>query len=207
MSKPLHVMYEECTSCRLCEGAAFQSPPLMGLFHNKPVLVVAQNPGMARYKETFDIIERMNRSTDAKEIQDLYERDLRMSYAAKTGIASLLGSDWLDTFDYTNAVRCRTPDNAMPSPEMIENCRRFTAPLINRYLGIIFIGVVARDQFRLVTKPYEIGAGQSGRYYLALPHYAARNIDHRLAKVKLTKFLKLVIERARSEFAVELPAK
>lgn len=192
-------MWSECWSCSACTNGRYQTPPMMGVFHGNQVLVVAQNPGiMVPSDSMFDLWGRdVNANWEAG--LKMYEADFKASFAAKRGITSLLGEKWLEWCDYTNAVRCRTMSNHTPDAGMISTCKHFTAALIPNYRGIIFVGAIARDQLGLLTRQLEIGRGLSGRVYLSLPHYAAREINFFEVHRRVDAFLEVVATISKEE--------
>jgi len=199
-------LWTQCKDCALCQSSRYQSPPLLGIFGDNPILVVAQNPGEAKQHRP-EHVQAAAEMTAAGTLREpdalayLYKNDFIHSYAYKVGLHQFFGADWLDRFDYTNAVRCRTPINEYPSAEMMFNCgREYTSKLIRRYDAIIFIGAAARMQFNLMMSPVSslspmvIRKGKTGRLYLAVPHYAARDIDFQLVKRRVEE----LVSRVRS---------
>lgn len=197
--KLLHYdLWKKCKDCALCQGSRYQSPPLLGIFSGNPILVIAQNPGEAKpdKKEHVQAAELM---TDAGQfpgpypLAHLYAVDFASSYAYRRGLTQYFGPDWLVRFDYTNAVRCRTPDNDYPSSEMLVNCgHTYTNKLIRHYDAVIFVGIAARIQFNPAMPAMTIKKGKTGRLYLSIPHYAARGVDIRAVRLKVEEFVSKV---------------
>lgn len=129
----------ECSRCRACEGAAYQTPPAsyIGTLQ-APVLILAQNPGEFADSDK-DRNWWANRFQQVPNLQNneavmktWYEYDFGTSYGAKM-IGRLVGnSNWTTSggFCFSNAIRCRTPNNAQPSVEMLVNCTEHTRALL-----------------------------------------------------------------------------
>ena len=164
-------MFTKCAYCRKCEGAAFQSIPhfMCGNKFGK-YLIVAQNPGeMSKDPSRMFFSKLLNEYVASHKENELgpeseeffkmwYEWDFGTSYGA-TKFAEIFGKDWLQSGDfcYTNAVRCRTPNNAYPSEEMIVNCKVFAKQLLYGRDLVILVGKLAASQILSLEK---IGIGQ-----------------------------------------------
>lgn len=201
-----------CYGCRLCEGAAYQLPPFLYAGSSKPtVLVIAQNPGeIGGDKENawrFDlkaISDRGEDSSDAASIKTTYDVDFITSYGYKK-MQQIFGDTWLTNgkFMYTNAVRCRTPSNAPPSEQMVQNCMGWTAQLPLPPV-VVLMGKTAMKQFCEMVKKPELSAWQSvnlkrGKQsirVITIPHYAAMRSHSDMEKAKL------LFERALEEAGI-----
>ena len=199
-------LWRQCKDCALCQGSRYQSPPLLGIFKGNPILVIAQNPGEAKphRKEHLEAAAKMveaGQLTYPDTLAHLYMVDFIQSYAYNVGLAQFFGQEWLRHFDYTNAVRCRTPNNELPSFEMLTNCsREYTRKLIKYYDAAIFVGQTARIQFDRTMSPMSTKKGKSGRLYLAIPHYAARGVDVLAVRRKVETFVSRVRSLHESSF-------
>lgn len=189
--------YLGCSGCRLCEGAAYQLPPFLFAGSEKPsILVIAQNPGeIGSDKENawrFKLKELAVDSSNATVLRTIYDVDFVTSYG-HTQMSRIFGEGWLTNgrFMYTNAVRCRTPKNASPSEQMVQNCMGWTAQLPVPPL-VVLMGKVAVRQYCMLMKKSELDLwklvtlkhGQKSTKVLTIPHYAAMrsHADMELAK-------------------------
>jgi uracil-DNA glycosylase family 4 len=152
----------------VCDGAAYQTPPtLYAGNHNAPIIALGQNPG------------QIKKSDHAR------QRWMKIFEA----LAAIFGKDWLFKGDimWSNAVRCRTLDNARPANEMVDACKTWTDRLIAEKKGIIMVGGVAKHQIMgAETGKLEWGAPKKHPrlgYILAIKHYSAwRGNDTKLYK-------------------------
>lgn len=175
--------YLACSECRLCEGSAYQMPPFLYAGSDKPsVLVIAQNPGEIKGDEwRLKIADYSFKVKTAESLKTTYEIDFFTSSGCTT-MGKIFGENWLlsGKFMYTNAVRCRTPDNKMPSDTMALNCAGWTAQLPTPPV-VVLMGRMAVSQFCTMVKkpelkPWKMAKLKKGRetvYVLAIPHYVA----------------------------------
>lgn len=183
-----------CAACCLCKGASYQSYPHSHLgMLGAPIVIVAQNPGVIT-----PAVARQPEVRWLKTVADLdvEEKGQLLYFAylfsflpsrANAVFSSWFGSDWLVSgeFMYTNAVRCRTKNNARPSEEMKGNCHRtWTAPLVNveTTKAVITIGSFAASavlgaKWRRRTSWYKIASHPALGLVLPLQHYASRSLD------------------------------
>lgn len=148
-------LWEDCGQCDACGPmAGYQSVPLLYAGSIKAsIVVIGQNPGEIKDFATFRLSQAQE-TFEAKtyhELRTFYQWDFSTSYGAKT-LAGVFGSDWLTSGEYmfTNAVRCRTRGNYVPTKFMIDHCRYWTTELleINRPFrkGIVYISRIALEQ-------------------------------------------------------------
>lgn len=176
-------LYLQCAICRLCEGAAHLSSPVLGHGRqlNAPILAVAQNPGVFS-PEDIDHVW-WSAYADASKDTSVWQAYATWTVERSTcysQMARVFGDGWLETgaVYWTNAVRCRTPDNARPSDEMLATCKLYTEKLMKDRKAIIAVGAVARAQlfgdksellpWGVVKRHPDLGA-----IVLAIKHYAA----------------------------------
>jgi uracil-DNA glycosylase len=147
-------------SCRLCAGAAYQSPPVFLAGSSNPkVLVIGQNPGEIK-PDDVDRLWWADKMADAYSkspsldgagvlLKNWYDWDFGTSGGAKR-MGQVFGDSWVENgdFAFTNAVRCRTPGNKAPTAEMVDNCTTYTRKLMfNFHLkAIVMMGQVAVGQ-------------------------------------------------------------
>jgi uracil-DNA glycosylase len=144
-------------------------------------LVIAQNPGEI-HDEPWRLLlaKEMAEAAECKRaitLCQLYHLDFRSSNAYNS-IAKVFGQDWLETWLYTNAVRCRTVHNEAPDDDMISACATWTRMLATdrKLKGIVFLGAVAVKQM-LGDDAKILGIGSLKRHpksrvvMLALPHF------------------------------------
>ena len=231
MDNKLQKMFFQNSLCLACEGAGYQSPPTFGAGSlDAKVLVIAQNPGRIKSsdkenlekarKAAADVGEvRANECTTDDDIEFLSEsisewcmRSFSTSYGAKT-LGLILGEDWLKSkeFFFTNAVRCRTLNNARPTKQMIDNCQvKWTNRLLTlpNFKTIITIGRIATDQVLSATaldkqttfgSIYQISIDGKLTSFLSLPHYRVwRPLKIRLYRAAVQKLLR----EAKVEYTV-----
>lgn len=150
----------DCLLCNRCSGAAYGWPPILYAGRlDSPILIVAQNPGdfysgrdpvrLDAQLSASDELKSMRETgrVDERWVLEQYAWDFGDSYGARQ-LAKVFGADWLAQCCYTNAVLCRTPDNAHPSEEMKLNCRHWTLSLIESHERklIVTVGAVAKQQ-------------------------------------------------------------
>lgn len=168
MTKAMLQISKRVWACDKCNGCRFRTPPLPGIFPKRAkILIIAQNPG-----EGGDDMRFAN-DLSYQAFMRWYREDFISSRAHKE-IAKLFpceGNQWHKHYAYTNLVKCRTPNNALPSFEMVQQCpSRFLIPQIREghYYGLLMIGNVAGNwidaNFHLLPS-------------LRIPHYSflARN--------------------------------
>jgi len=174
---------EACAECRACEGAAYQTPPVLFAGNpNAPIVAIGQNPGEIKAadktrQEWIHIFRTLPEDVVSRVLPVWYVWDFSSSpgYAR---LAKVFGHDWLldGSFIWTNAVRCRTERNALPSKEMIDVCGTWTSKLIEGRKAIIMVGAVSRAQvLGDDAKKLEWGAPKRHPtlgYILAIKHYS-----------------------------------
>jgi uracil-DNA glycosylase len=178
----------------VCDGAAYQTPPtLYAGNHNAPIIALGQNPGQIKKSDHarqrwMKIFEALPASTVNRAMPAWYMWDFHDSPGA-IRLAAIFGKDWLFKGDimWSNAVRCRTLDNARPANEMVDACKTWTDRLIAEKKGIIMVGGVAKHQIMgAETGKLEWGAPKKHPrlgYILAIKHYSAwRGNDTKLYK-------------------------
>jgi len=222
MDNKLQKLFFQNSLCLACEGAGYQSPPTFGAGSlDAKVLVIAQNPGRIKSsdkenlekarKAAADVSEvRANECTTDADIEFLSEsisewcmQSFSTSYGAKT-LGLILGEDWLKSkkFFFTNAVRCRTLNNARPAEQMINNCQvKWTNKLLTspNFETIIAIGRIAADQVYFAAaldgqatfgSISEISVDGRPMSFLSLPHYRVwRPLKIRLYRAAVQKLL------------------
>lgn len=132
----------KCSNCRLCPGAAYQSPPVsyVGRLSGR-VLIIAQNPGQMDLKNDPNrgwwskAVSTNVSMNDPLLMKTWYEWDFGTSPGQKK-FEWLTKKGWLSTGDfcYSNAVRCRTKDNSQPQIEMVTNCAEHSRALIDMWI-------------------------------------------------------------------------
>lgn len=107
-----------------------------------------------------------------------YSWDFYGSHAHQM-LGFVFGPGWLlkGEIMWTNAVRCRTPDNVTPIPDMIAACSTWTQSLIRDRKAVIMVGGIARNQV-LGDDADKLDWGIPRRhprlgYVMAIKHYAA----------------------------------
>ena len=149
-------LFRQCALCRQCEGAAYQSPPVLSLGPiDAPIVILAQNPGEIHSDDKFRLAMAAAMLPIASEeasgafLQAWYMADYLTSGSASV-MSRVLGTGWLSSgrYLYTNAVRCRTPGNKRPSREMIDACSTWTRKLFfaHKRDGVILLGALAAEQ-------------------------------------------------------------
>lgn len=144
-----------CAACRQCEGAAYQSPPALFAGNvNAPIMVMGQNPGEIhgdkfRLDMAAEMLKLENIENAGTFIEAWYHADYGSSGNASM-VAEVLGEGWLEngTYLYTNAVRCRTEGNHVPTKEMVDTCNTWTRKLFfsHKREGVILLGAIATEQ-------------------------------------------------------------
>jgi uracil-DNA glycosylase len=150
-----------------------------------PIVVLAQNPGEIKTEDTFRLamahqLQLAVRDADVTgdAVEAWYYADFKTSHGHEV-ISKVLGPGWLESglYLYSNAVRCRTKENAMPPDEWMHACKLWTNVLLRRpeTRAVITIGQLAAKQlFEKETLP-PIGKAvinkKTGWIVLALPHY------------------------------------
>lgn len=175
-------LYAQCAACRVCSGAAYQSVPVLG--HGPsitaPILGIGQNPGI------FDRAKDPDHGwwADAAQLGEprVVELFAQWSFERSAGcksLAAVFGKDWLSKrlIYWTNAVRCRTPENASPSEEMQTSCALWTNKLLAGRKAVVVMGAVARAQlFGEHADQLEWGKlrfnKKLGVHVMAMRHYA-----------------------------------
>lgn len=172
-----------CASCRVCEGAAYQTPPVFFAGNpNAPIVAIGQNPGEIKDKdEARQAWMRLFKTFEERDLINLmplwYTWDFYNSHAHQA-LGFVFGADWLAKGEimWTNAVRCRTPGNLAPD-SMMEACKTWTQPLISNRKAVIMVGVMARAQV-LGSDADKLQWGIPRHhprfgYIMAIKHYAA----------------------------------
>lgn len=187
----LQALWAECAACSRCEGARFQSMPILYVGATQPkILVLAQNPGMINPKTSqvqiaqakyFELETSQYRQ--AEKAYDWAHADFKASRMYQK-IAAVLGYEWLQWAGFTNAVKCRTPENAQPSREMEFKCTVWTSLLLDE-VGAKKVIVLGRFAWRMAIGLYYVGAMANsyvgnpraayidGITFFPLPHPAA----------------------------------
>jgi uracil-DNA glycosylase len=172
-----------CSACTQCEGAAYQLPPFLYAGSSTPtVLVMAQNPGEIKEDWRLDLSKLIDEKTTGETLKTIYDIDFITSHGHKQ-MTKIFGDTWLTNgkFMYTNAVRCRTKDNAPPSNEMIENCLAWTYQLPIPQI-VILMGKIAVKQFCTMVGKSELPLWRTVKltrskskvtYVTTMPHYSA----------------------------------
>lgn len=173
-----------CANCRSCEGAAYQTPPLLFAGNpSAPILGIGQNPGEIKStdkarQEWMTIFEHLDDEAVAKILPIWYLWDI-LGSPGNGRLERVFGKDWLlnGEFLWTNAVRCRTMSNRPPLPEMASTCKVWTDQLIEGRRAIIMVGAMARHQvLGKDAAKLEWGAPKKHPqlgYILAIKHYSA----------------------------------
>jgi len=176
-----------CAKCRSCEGAAYQTPPLLFAGNpSAPILAIGQNPGEIKASDTarqewIEIFEHLH-----VDDVDVVAKILPVWYAwdfygspGNGRLGEVFGDRWLlnGRIMWTNAVRCRTPDNEKPDESMVFTCRAWTRQLLEGRKAVIMVGVTARQQI-LGDKAVKLEWGAPKKhpelgYILAIKHYGA----------------------------------
>lgn len=173
-ARPIDDTFMSCFSCKACDGAHYQMAPMLvsGNAVNPAILVIAQNPGEIHEDDKLrDKLVTMslspNFTSSAPALKALYDIDFGTS-PMQTKIAGVFGEGWLESgrFAYTNAVRCRTPKNAHPSDEMVNNCSVWTKLVVNalKPKGIVLLGSVAFSQLFPKAEKEAIAVGEVKRH-------------------------------------------
>jgi uracil-DNA glycosylase len=135
-------------------------------------------------------------------IRAWYEADFKTSHGYEVMESQLFGPGWLDsgTYLYTNAVRCRTEDNAVPSTEMKASCGTWTRMLLDRpsVKGVVFIGrlaveqVLGSDDDKLPAMTLKKQA-KTGLLLLAVPHYSClTSFDEKEAEAMVKRLVEAI---------------
>jgi len=184
----LYELAEGCAQCRVCEGAAYQTPPaLFAGFPEAPILGIGQNPGEIKKTDkqrqiwikilNFLPVEVAGTVMPAWYMWDIYDSP------GHARMSKVFGKDWLLKYEmmWTNAVRCRTPGNESPSREMVATCATWTQHLLENRKAIIMVGAVARHQV-LGEDAKKLPWGTPKRhpklgFLLAIKHYSTWESD------------------------------
>lgn len=172
-----------CHKCRACTGAAFQASPILAIGElDAPILIVAQNPGVFDTDTHAEFQQRWEEAETADEHLVLGYLDFAGTKADST-FAKVFGRGWLESgkFCYTNAIRCRTPNNEAPSNQMRYNCNDWTQLLLPKRKIVVVVGAVAREQVTRNNMPngsFRRLSG-TGTYVITMTHYSAwRGSEH-----------------------------
>jgi uracil-DNA glycosylase len=200
----LYNLAKGCAECRICEGAAYQTPPVLYAGHGtSPIIAIGQNPGeikdsdMARQR-WLDIFNNLSDDNVSKFMPVWYMWDFYDSPGYKR-LSQVFGKGWLmdGQIMWTNAVRCRTEGNATPSKEMLKTCKTWTEQLLEDRKAIIMVGGAARHQImREEVKKLDWGVPKrhpSLGLILAIKHYSAWKGDDVKTYRKAVKKLKEAI--------------
>lgn len=175
---------EGCAMCRACEGAAYQTlPVLYAGWPDAPIIAIGQNPGEIKptdkpRNEWLEIFEHTNEELLSKHMAFWYSWDFYGS-PGHARLVKVFGKDWLIKGDiaWTNAVRCRTKGNKPPLPAMQTNCTTWTDQLLEGRKAIIMVGSMARLQVLGKTaQKLEWGSPRKHPvlgFILAIKHYSA----------------------------------
>lgn len=180
---PLANVAAECLGCRICGSkAAHMTWPILGYFPPEAkILLIGQNPAEPKiakeleefrsaWEPNFDKVQPM-------EYLDWYAGWFRLSQMHRE-LEPYLGRGWFDTglFAVTNAVRCRTKKNEPPNEIMTQNCKKYTAALLDRYRFAITMGSLARNQIGInpAPPPKVLAFLEKDLTVLCIAHYAWR---------------------------------
>lgn len=174
---------QTCMGCRLCgpKSAAVTWPALGYFPPTAKILLIGQNPAqpkMGQEKIEFKRDwEKYFDTADPIEYMAWYGKWLKVSSMARE-LEAYLGRAWLDSglFAVTNAVRCRTFNNRIPSEDWMYNCKRYTQEVIKDFRYVVVMGSLARKQVRLERGPAPkvYLDMETDRYYLYIAHYVWR---------------------------------
>jgi uracil-DNA glycosylase len=149
----LHSLALGCASCRVCEGAAYQTPPVFYAGGpNAPILAVGQNPGEFKITDKDRMVwSELFKKADPQDVASLMPLWYQWDFSTSPGyhrLEQVFGLDWLTEgiVMWSNAVRCRTKNNAVPEPQMIESCKVWTNSLLDDRKAIIMVGNLAKHQ-------------------------------------------------------------
>lgn len=174
-----------CADCKVCEGAGYQTPPVLYAGNpNAKVIAIGQNPGEIKATDQdrqfwMTALSRM----DAKDVASILPAWYQWDFGTSPGhnhMASVFGSSaWLLNGEvmWTNAVRCRTKNNASPPEAMITACNVWTEALLEGRKAVIMVGNVARQQV-LGSEAAKLEWGVPRKHprfgmVMAIKHYAA----------------------------------
>lgn len=166
-----------CSECVLCKGAGYLMRPVLYIGNPEAqILVIAQNPGSFAEDKFTEFVSEWQNEKDAQRQIELGYLDYADTHADKS-YSKIFGKEWLESghFCYTNAVRCRTPNNETPSWEMENACRMWTKKLLADRRLVVISGNVAKRQLGLdAIGRYAVKrlAGSS-TYVMSVYHYAA----------------------------------
>lgn len=192
-------LFTQCATCRVCSGAAHQTPPVLGVFSDTAkYLVIAQNPGEIKSNDRCRQwwIDEFNGGLDVSNIKLFYEWDF-MTSGAYNAFSEIFGDGWLRSgeFSYTNAVRCRTPKNAAPSQDMIDACKTYTRSVIlmTGITRIITVGHISTEV--MVGKAFTWGkiTQRGSMRVMPIMHYAAPSYD----KLQTIEFVRRFMESVK----------
>jgi uracil-DNA glycosylase len=165
------------------------------------IIIIAQNPGEIKGESWRNLLaNEMNKAPQTQECGALMKSLYRLDFESSHGydvMSKVFGEHWLDDWLYTNAVRCRTKGNAVPSQAMIDTCDTWTRILTTRRKArcVVFIGSIATGQFLGDAAKY-VGVGVPKRHpktraiMLALPHYVKWHGDDFSTYEQLIKRIK-----------------
>lgn len=173
-----------CAECRACEGAAYQTPPVLYAGTSiAPIIAIGQNPGEIKSSDKarqswMRIFERATPEVLNDHMSFWYQWDFFDSHGYRQ-LEKIFGNNWLfeGKIMWTNAVRCRTKNNERPPEEMFGTCKTWTEQLISGRKAIIMVGGYARLQV-LGDQASKLEWGTPKKhprlgYILAIKHYAA----------------------------------
>lgn len=173
-----------CAMCRACEGAAYQTPPVLYAgYPDAPIIAIGQNPGEIKTTDEarnawLEIFQHSNEEELSKHMAFWYAWDFYDS-PGYSRLEKIFGQGWLleGNMAWTNAVRCRTKGNAPPSGNMITACKTWTEQVIEGRKAIIMVGGVARSQVMGEdARKLEWGSPRKHPdlgFILAVKHYSA----------------------------------
>lgn len=194
--KRVNHLFSQCGTCRVCNGAAYQTPPVLGVFsETAKYLVIAQNPGEIKASDLGRRwwSDEFSSGMDIQNIKLFYEWDFITS-KAYLEFSDVFGEGWLRSgmFSYTNSVRCRTPKNAPPSQEMIDACKTYTRSILilTGITRVITVGQIAARV--IIGESYAWGRVVAKGKVKVLPimHYASPSYD----KVQTVEFVRKFME-------------
>lgn len=198
----LYDIAEGCASCDVCEGSGYQTPPVLFAGNpDAPLLAIGQNPGEMKESDVnrmawMHMMEGMIPDKILFPFMPFwYQWDFTTSPGYKR-LSKVFGNKWVEEglIAWTNAVRCRTPDNASPPKQMIEACFSWTQQLLEGRKGVIFVGAVARLQV-LKERHLRLPWGVPKKHprlglILAIKHYSAWSGDDEATYREAVKLVK-----------------
>lgn len=170
-----------CAKCRVCDGAAYQTPPVFFAGRQEaPIIAIGQNPG--EIKDVDIARQQWIQLFNAFDLTNFVPSWYLWDFVSSPGyhiLKKVFGENWLANGEvvWTNAVRCRTKNNASPSRDMIEACKVWTDALLQNRKAIIMVGAVSRLQI-LGPEAAKLDWGIPRKharfgYLLAIKYYAA----------------------------------